>query len=237
MARLGVNIDHVASIRQLRKGFYPNPVDAAFICHKAGADGIVIHLREDRRHINDQDLMNLKKVVKDKLNLEMSINKEIVKIACNVQPHQVTLVPEKRQELTTEGGLDVIKNFVALKKAVCALKNSKISVSLFIDPDIAQIKVTKDLGVENIELHTGHYANAKNKIEQKKFFNKINVAAKYAKSLGINVFAGHGLDYKNITQIRKIKEIEEYNIGYSIICHAVFVGLEKAVKEMKKLVN
>lgn len=237
MARLGVNIDHVASIRQLRKGFYPSPVEAAVICQKAGANAIVVHLREDRRHINDQDLINLKKTVKNKLNLEMSVSKEIVQIACKIKPQQATLVPEKRQELTTEGGLDVTRNLLNVEKAFYLLKKAGVSVSLFIDPDLEQIKATHDLGIKNIELHTGHYANATTQFERNKFLNKIIEATRYAKKLGINVFAGHGLDYENIKEIRKIKEIEEYNIGYSIICQALFIGLDKAVRKMKALVK
>jgi len=237
MALLGVNIDHIATIREIRHGICPEPLFAASISEAAGADSIVIHLREDRRHIKDTDLYILKKTVKTKLNLEMSLADDIVDIACKVKPDQSTFVPEKRQELTTEGGLDVKSNF---KKIVCALnklKKQNIEVSLFIDPDKTQISYSKRTGVENIELHTGRYANAKNKKEQDKYLKELKVAAGFAKKLGLHVFAGHGLDYNNVQKVVSIKEIEEFNIGYSIVCRAALVGLERAVKEMKALID
>jgi pyridoxine 5-phosphate synthase len=233
MIKLGVNIDHVASIRQLRRGVTPDPVDAARMCEKAGADSIVVHLREDRRHINDADVAALRESVRTKLNLEMSINPDIIDVACGIKPDQATLVPEKRDELTTEGGLDVVGNFHAIKAAVEKLQASGIQVSLFIDPNNKQIRAAKETGARLIELHTGVFANADKGKEQSYCLGLIKDATLYARSLGIKVFAGHGLDYENILLIRKIKEIEEYNIGYSIICRSLEVGLERAVREMK----
>ena len=237
MARLGVNIDHIATIREIRHGNCPEPLFAASICEAAGADSIVIHLRKDRRHIKDEDLYILKKIVKTRLNLEMSIADEIVNIACKVKPDQSTLVPEKRQELTTEGGLDVKSNFKKIAYALSKLKKQNIEASLFIDPDKIQISQAKSLGVENIELHTGRYANAKNKKEQDIYFKELKVAVGFAKKLGLHVFAGHGLDYNNVGKVASINGIEEFNIGYSIVCRAALVGLERAVKEMKALID
>jgi len=235
MARLGVNIDHVATLRQARRGHDPEPVLAAKICEAAGADSIVVHLREDRRHIQDADLLNLRRTVRSRLNLEMSVAPEIVAIACKIKPDQATLVPEKRQELTTEGGLDVIKNSKHVRAAVKKLVGSGIEVSLFIDPVKSQISAAKKAGAGMIELHTGRYAEAKNKAGVSSSFRELEQAVKYAHSLGLMVNAGHGLDYNNVTRIAGIKDIEELNIGYSIICRAVFVGLDRAVKEMKAL--
>jgi pyridoxine 5-phosphate synthase len=237
MALLGVNIDHIATIREIRHGIYPEPLFAASICEAAGADSIVIHLREDRRHIKDSDLYILKKAVKTKLNLEMSLADDIVDIACKVKPDQSTFVPEKRQELTTEGGLDVKSNFKRISCALNKLKKQNIEVSLFIDPDKAQVSYAKKTGAESIELHTGRFANAKNKKEQDKYLKELKVAAGFANKLGLHVFAGHGLDYNNVQKVASIKEIEEFNIGYSIVCRAALVGLERAVKEMKALIN
>ena len=233
MIKLGVNIDHVASIRQLRRGVRPDPVEAARICEKAGADSIVVHLREDRRHINDADVAALRESVRTKLNLEMSISPDILDVACSIKPDQATLVPEKREELTTEGGLDVVGNFNAIKAAVEKLKAAGIEASLFIDPDNKQIRAAKESGARLIELHTGVFANADKGKEQSYCLGLIKDATIFARSFGIKVFAGHGLDYENILLIRKIKEIEEFNIGYSIICRAVEVGLARAVHEIK----
>lgn len=235
--KLGVNIDHVASVRELRKSKEPEPLIAAGICELAGADSIVVHLREDRRHIKDRDLDILRKAVKTKLNLEMSINKEIVEIACRVGPNQATLVPERRQELTTEGGLNVVSLKSKIKKAVKKLQAEDILVSLFIEADKKQIAAAKAVGVEFIELHTGEYADSKNEKEQNKNLLKIKEATLYAYKLGLGVNAGHGLDYRNVIQICKIPHIQELNIGYSIICRAVIVGLEQAVREMKKIID
>ncbi len=237
MPYLGVNIDHVATLRQARGGTEPEPVFAALICQAAGADSIVIHLREDRRHIKDRDLLVLKKTVSIKLNLEMSMSSEIVDIACRIKPDQATLVPEKRQELTTEGGLDAVSNFQKLKKVIAMLKKSDIAVSLFIDPGKKQIDAASRLGVKMVELHTGRYADAKDEKEQNKYFNEIKAAANYARRKKIHVFAGHGLNYNNVSRIASLKGIEELNIGHSIICRAVFVGLNQAVRQMVSLIN
>ena len=230
--KLGINVDHVATLRQARKGIFPDPVDAAIICEMAGCDSIVCHLREDRRHIQDRDLYLLKKTVKTKLNLEMALSQEIVDIALNVKPNQVTIVPEKRQEVTTEGGLNVAGNLERIKENVEKFHKAGITVSLFIEPEEHQIEASKDAGVEFIELHTGRYADAKDEKELYKELNKIYKATEYALSIGIRVNAGHGLDYKNTAQICKIKGIEELNIGYSIMARAIFKGLETAIKEM-----
>jgi len=237
MAKLGVNIDHVATLRQARREFDPNPIEAARICEKAGANSIVAHLREDRRHINDKDIRALRKVVKTRLNLEMSLNSGIVRIACQIKPHQATLVPEKREEITTEGGLDVLRHFYRIKKVVRTLKRTGIEVSLFIDPEKKQIEKTKAAGVDIIELHTGTYDLAKTKGERTRELKKLRDMTKFARSLEMTVNAGHGLKYHNTRTIAKIKGIDELNIGHSIISRAVFVGLNRAVGEMKKLVS
>lgn len=237
MPKLGVNIDHIASLRQLRRANFPDPIMAARIVEKAGADSIVAHLREDRRHIQDRDLFNLKKNIKIRFNLEMSIAKEIVNICLKLKPHQATLVPEKRLELTTEGGLDVSGNEKKIKNVVRLLQKKGILASLFIDPVKKQIKAAYKTGAEFIELHTGKYAESKNKLEYKKNLEDLKEATNYALNLGLGVNAGHGLDYKNVKPIAKIKGIEELNIGYSIICQSVFVGLEKAVKQMLRLIK
>lgn len=237
MAKLGVNIDHVATLRQARRESDPDPILAAKICEKSGADSIVAHLREDRRHINDQDIYNLKKSIKIPLNLEMSLNKDIVQIATRIKPHVATFVPEKREEVTTEGGLDVIKNFSRIKKASATLQSKNIKVSLFIDPVKKQILKTKEAGILIIEIHTGRYDRLTTPQSRVKELLKIKKMSQYAQSLGIYVSAGHGLKYHNTKKIAQIKEIEEFNIGHSIISRAVFVGLEKAVREMKALVQ
>ncbi|MDI6605639.1 MAG: pyridoxine 5'-phosphate synthase [Candidatus Omnitrophota bacterium] len=236
MPKLGVNIDHVATLREARKGLQPEPVLAALACESAGADSIVVHLREDRRHIKDRDLLLLRKTVKTKLNLEMSIAQEIVDIACKARPGQSTLVPEKRQELTTEGGLDVAANFKKVKEAVKRLQGCDITVNLFIDPDKRQIEAAKKTGAEMLELHTGRYADAKSQKEQQKYLREIQSAVNYGREKHLVVNAGHGLNYNNVAGIAAIKGIEELNIGYSIICRAVFVGLSQAVREMKALI-
>ncbi len=235
--KLGVNIDHVASLRQLRGADEPQPVIAALACLDAGADSIVVHLREDRRHINDDDLGILKRVIKKKLNLEMSVNKEIVDIACRVGPDQATLVPEKRQEVTTEGGLDVAGNLPGVRGVVDRLRKSGIKVSLFIDPVFKQIDASVKSGVEMIELHTGKYAGAGNKKEEDKYFKQLEGAVKYARAKGLDVNAGHGLDYYNVGRVAGIKGIAELNIGYAIVCRAVLVGIKRAVREMEELIK
>jgi len=236
MPKLGVNIDHVATLREVRKGKEPQPVFAALICEANGADSIVVHLREDRRHIKEDDLYLLKKVVKTKLNLEMSLAEDIVRIACEVKPHQATLVPERRQEMTTEKGLDVISNFKRIKEVSQRLNDKGIEVSLFIDPDKRQIETAKKIPVKMIELHTGRYAEAEDKKLKEKYLTELKKAVRYAKDLGLIVNAGHGLDYYNVKEVAKIKGIEELNIGYSIVCRAVIVGLAQAVREMKALI-
>jgi len=237
MPKLGVNVDHVATLRQARRELDPDPVTAAQICEKAGADSIVAHLREDRRHINDNDIRRLRKIIKTRLNLEMSLNREIVRIAVNIKPHQATLVPEKREEITTEGGLDVIRHFDKIKKTAQILHNKGIEVSLFIDPVKKQIDKTLEAGVNIIELHTGVYDRAATKARRSKELNKLKKITAYAQGLGIIVNAGHGLKYHNTRAIARIKGIHELNIGHSIISQAIFIGLERAVEEMKKLVT
>jgi len=236
MKKLGVNIDHVATLRQARKEGVPDPVFAAKICEQAGADSIVCHLREDRRHINEDDVRKLRKIVKTKLNLEISLNKEIVSIAEKIRPDYAMFVPERRQEITTEGGLDIIKNAQRIEEAVSILKKM-ITISFFIDPIKVQIKKSKELGAKIVELHTGSYAHAKTSTIQKHKLKELCTAAEYAKTLGLIVHAGHGLKYENVTSVANIKEIDELNIGHAIISRAVFVGLANAVKEMKSLIQ
>ncbi len=237
MVKLGVNIDHVATLRQARGGVEPDPISAALTCESAGADSIVAHLREDRRHINDKDLKLLRDSVKTKLNLEMSIQKEIVEIALKTRPNQATLVPEKRQELTTEGGLDVISLEKQIKDTVSQLKQKGIMVSLFIEPDKKQIEKSKQVNADFIELHTGKYSNSKTREEFNQRLLELIEATRFAKEIGLGVNAGHGLNYQNVTQVAKIEGIEELNIGHSVISRAVFVGLGQAVKEMKELIR
>lgn len=237
MAELGVNVDHIATLRQARRGKTPDPVVAACICEAAGCSSIVAHLREDRRHINDSDIKRLKRAVKTRFNLEMSISPEIVNIASSVKPHQATLVPEKREELTTEGGLDVLSNRLKLKRVIKKLTNCGIEVSIFIDPDKKQIAASKEAGARIIELHTGRYAGAKTESQTQRQLDKIIEAANFAQGLRLIVNAGHGLDYNNVKPISAIKCVRELNIGYSIICHSVFVGLKEAVREMLELVR
>lgn len=236
MPKLGVNIDHVATLREARRGKSPNPVTAALACEDAGADSIVAHLREDRRHIKDKDIFQLNKSVRTKFNLEMSIASEIVEIAARVRPDQATLVPEKRLELTTEGGLDVVKNFRKVKQVIKLLGKNNINVSLFIDPVKLQIEAAQEAGAGAIEIHTGCFAHAKSGYDKEKCFRQIESATGYALDKGLIVNAGHGLDYDNVIRIAKIKGIEELNIGYSIICRAIFVGLQSAVSSMKELI-
>ena len=237
MPKLGVNIDHVATLREARKGRFPDPIEAATICEEAGCDSIVCHLREDRRHIKDADVTKLEKVVKTRLNLEMSIEKDIVEFACKAKPDQATLVPERRKELTTEGGLDVEANEKRIRSAVDKLKSNGIKVSLFINPNIYQIGASVRAGVDAIELHTGEYADAKSITSKKRELARLIRAAGYALRIGLEVNAGHGLDYDNVKDVAKIKGINELNIGYSIISRAVFAGLDNAVREMLELVR
>ncbi len=236
MIRLGINIDHVATLRNARGGIEPEPVVAAGICESAGADSIVVHLREDRRHINDDDVRLIRKAVNIKLNLEMSINEDIVNRALEVIPNQATLVPEKRQELTTEGGLDVVKYFKPLKEVVGELKKKGIIVSLFVEPDKHQIEKAKETGAEMIELHTGHYSNLFKNDKHQEEIERIRDSAIFADKIGIEVVCGHGLTCQNVPLIAQIKEIIEFNIGHTIISKAVFTGLYQAVVDMKRVI-
>ncbi|HAZ10925.1 MAG: pyridoxine 5'-phosphate synthase [Omnitrophica bacterium GWA2_41_15] len=235
MPKLGVNIDHVATLRQARGGIEPDTIEAALICEKAGCDSIVAHLREDRRHINDRDVFELRKRINTRFNLEMSINPEIVDIALKLGPDQVTLVPEKRQELTTEGGLSVIKFEKKLAKITALFNKKGIDVSVFIGPDKNEIRSAIYIGIGTIEIHTGEYSLAKDKKSMAREFKKIKDSAEYAMSRDIIVNAGHGLNYMNVKPIADIKGINELNIGHSIISRAVFTGLCQAVQDMKAL--
>lgn len=236
MARLGVNIDHVATLREARKAKEPDPVAAAVLAELAGADGIVVHLREDRRHIQDRDLRLLRETIRTKLDLEMAATEEMARIALEIKPEMVTLVPERRQELTTEGGLNVVSYREEIQKVIDLLKQGEILVSLFIDPDPTQIKGAHKVSADLIEIHTGKYANSRGK-ERQGELHQIMEAAKLASKLGMGVNAGHGLDYTNVTAVSQIPEIEELNIGHSIISRAVLVGMAQAVREMKSLLR
>jgi pyridoxine 5-phosphate synthase len=232
MPRLNVNIDHVATLRQARRGTNPDPVLAAYLAEIAGADGIVVHLREDRRHIQIRDLHILRQTVKTKLNLEMAPTSEMVGIALDVKPDMVTLVPEKREEITTEGGLNVIDNHQVVSNVVRRLKEGGLFVSLFIDPDREQIKASRNSSADMVELHTGLYAEAKNDQIRREEFKKVEYSVKIALDHDLRTSAGHGLDYKNVRMIASISGIEELNIGFSIIARSIIVGMEKAVREM-----
>lgn len=236
MAKLGVNVDHIATIRQARGGVEPDPVAAAAIAELAGADGITVHLREDRRHIQDRDVMLLRRTVQTHLNLEMAATDEMVAIALKVVPDYVTLVPEKRQELTTEGGLDVAKHRQSLSGKIELLHQAGITVSLFVDPDLEQLKECARVKADYVEIHTGTYCDAKGR-DQAAELVKIEQAIKAGKRLGLGVNAGHGLNYRNIRPILAMGGVEEYNIGHSIISRAVLVGLDRAVREMAALVH
>ncbi|MBI4764568.1 MAG: pyridoxine 5'-phosphate synthase [Deltaproteobacteria bacterium] len=235
--RLAVNVDHVATVRQARMINEPDPVIAAGIAELAGAEGIIVHLREDRRHIQDRDLLVLKETVKSKLNLEMAAAEEIIRMALKVRPHLVTLVPEKRQELTTEGGLDVRRQQQALKETIKRLHKGGMAVSLFVDADPEQIRAAKEAGADIIELHTGHYAEAKNEKKAWQLLERIKTGAQLGSQLGLKISAGHGLNYLNIKRFQGLEEIEEYSIGHSIIARALYVGLDQAVREMVALVE
>lgn len=237
MAKLGINIDHVATLRQARRELEPDPVSAAIISEKAGCDSIVAHLREDRRHINDDDVAELKRKIKIRFNLEMSTSEDIVKVAMKIKPDQATLVPEKREEITTEGGLNVRINLKKISEVIGKLHSKGIKVSLFVDPQIKQLEASKKAGAGIIEIHTGRYANAKGSKDIKRELAAIINAVKIGRELGMVVNAGHGLNYINVKAIAAIKEIEELNIGHSIISHSVFVGLENAVKEMLAIIR
>ncbi|MBP1753055.1 MAG: pyridoxine 5-phosphate synthase [Geobacteraceae bacterium] len=237
MAKLAINVDHVATLRQARGGTEPDPVAAAAIAELAGADGIIVHLREDRRHIQDRDLKLLRHTVKTRLNMEMAATDEMVAIALSLKPEVCTLVPEKRQELTTEGGLDVRMNLQVIEKAVARLQEAGIAVSLFIDPDPDQIKASNKIGADYVEIHTGSFAEAKDWKTEEQELIKIENSIKLASKLGMGVNAGHGLNYANIKKVAALGGIEEFNIGHSIISRAVFTGLDRAVRDMVDLIK
>ncbi len=234
---LGVNIDHVATLRNARGGVDPDPIQAAEICEKSGATSITTHLREDRRHIKDQDVKTLKKILKTNLNLEMAVTDEMQKIALSVKPHSVCLVPEKRQEVTTEGGLDVASRLNRITEFVQPLLDAGILVSLFIDPSKEQVYAAAKTGAQFIELHTGQYSMAFGTPNETEEFEKLREASRLAHALGLKVNAGHGLNYENVYRMKQIEDLYELNIGHSIIARSVFVGLEQAVKEMKDLIK
>lgn len=236
-AILGVNIDHVATLRQARGTTYPDPVHAALICEQAGAQGITLHLREDRRHIQDDDVRRMRPLLKTRMNLEMAVTDEMVAFAQEIHPQHVCFVPEKRQELTTEGGLDVVKYFEQVKAATQALVAIGCDVSLFIDADHAQIDAAVACGAPTIELHTGAYADAETDAEQQHELQRIVEGAAYAAQKGLVVNAGHGLNLNNVAAIAAIQHIHELNIGHSIIAESIFVGLSQAVKDMHAAIN
>ncbi|MDR3610733.1 MAG: pyridoxine 5'-phosphate synthase [Ignavibacteriaceae bacterium] len=235
--RFSLNVDHIALLRNARGETQPDPVTAALLAEQAGVDGIVVHLREDRRHINERDLRLLRELITTKLDLEMAATDEIIKIACDVAPELATIVPEKRQELTTEGGISVIDNITKLKSAINDLHNSDIEVSLFIEPDIDQIDAAAQISSDYIEIHTGVFANAISEEEQFDELEKIRLAVKHAKKLGLGVNAGHGLNYQNIKIFRELADIDEVSIGQAVIARSVFVGLNQAIKEMINLIG
>jgi pyridoxine 5-phosphate synthase len=231
---LGINIDHVATLRNARGTVYPDPLKAAHLAEVAGADLITLHLREDRRHIKDADLMALRPLIQTRMNLECAVTPEMIHIACRVQPHDVCLVPEKREEVTTEGGLDVIGHFEAVKAATTQLKNAGIRVSLFIDPEEKQIQAAKDVGATVVELHTGRYAGLTGD-QQKQELERIRKAAQFGKGIGLRVNAGHGLHEGNVMPVAAITELSELNIGHAIVAEALFKGWQKAITDMKAL--
>jgi pyridoxine 5-phosphate synthase len=233
---LGINIDHIATLRNARGTIYPDPIKAARLAEEAGADLITLHLREDRRHIKDADLIALRPLIKTRMNLECAVTPEMLAIACKIQPHDVCLVPEKREEVTTEGGLDVVSHFDAVKAATTQLKNAGIRVSLFIDPEEKQIKAAKDCGASVVELHTGRYAD-ENGTSQLAELERIKKAAQYGVSIGLRVNAGHGLNEDNVLPIAAIVELSELNIGHAIVAEAVFKGWQKAITDMRSLMN
>ena len=236
--RLGVNIDHVATIRNARGENYPNPLRAALVAEKNGADSVTIHLREDRRHIKDNDLKIIKKKLHIPLNLEIAPTKEMLRIALKHKPDKVCIVPEKRSEITTEGGLNLEKKINFLKDIIKKLKKNNIKVSLIIEPKISDIKISKKINADCVEIHTGKFCNLMNQKRIKKFeFKKITKAAKYAKKLHLSVHAGHGLTYESAYQISRINEISEFNIGHFIVSESLFIGLPNVIKKIKKIIN
>jgi pyridoxine 5-phosphate synthase len=237
MARLSVNVDHVATLRQARQGKQPDPIAAAILAELAGADGIIVHLREDRRHIQDRDVEILRQVIKTRLNLEMANEEEIIRIALRVKPDMVSLVPEHRAELTTDGGLNVLGKEKALKKTVQRMRKAGILVSFFIDAARDQVQASKRAGADFVEIHTGKYADAPDEVQKNRELEKIRKGILLAQRLGLRVNIGHGLDYQNVLPFTEIPGIEDYSIGHSIIARAVLVGLDRAVFEMKSLIQ
>ncbi len=234
-ARLGVNVDHVATLRQSRRTTYPDPVQAAVLAELAGADQITIHLREDRRHVQERDLEVMRRTVQTRLNLEMAATPEMVRIACAVRPDCCTLVPERRQELTTEGGLDVVARWRAVEEAVAAIRAAGMAASLFVDPAPEQIEAARAVGADVVEIHTGRYCDAAGPAERSRELERVAAAARAAAGAGLVVAAGHGLHYRNVTPVAALPEVAELNIGHAIVAHAVLVGMERAVREMKAL--
>ena len=234
---LGVNIDHIATLRNARGGVEPQPIEAAKICESLGVSSITTHLREDRRHIKDEDVELISKTISTPLNLEMAVTDEMLEIALKIKPHSVCLVPEKRQEVTTEGGLDVAGQLEKMSEFVAKLNDAGIIVSMFIDPDSKQVEASYKCGAPFIEMHTGSYANAFGTKNEEFEFQKLKNAAKYAQSLGLKVNAGHGLDYTNVIRMHEIDGLYELNIGHSIISRSIFTGLAQAVKKMKELIK
>ncbi len=237
MIRLGVNIDHVATVRQARRATEPDPVAAAVLALLGGADGITVHLREDRRHIQDRDVRLLREVVTTRLNLEMAAVDPIVEIACAVRPDEATLVPERRQELTTEGGLDVVANEEAVARALGRLSGAGIEVSLFIDPDVRQVETAKILGARAVELQTAAYTEARSESDRGRQLGLLEEAAAFARQSGLSVHLGHGINYTNVRVLARVPGVEELNIGHSIVSRAVLVGMERAVREMKEAIR
>ena len=235
MIKLGVNIDHIATLRQARGTTYPDPVEAALIAESAGADAITLHLREDRRHIQDRDVAVLRSLLKTRMNLESAVTDEMIEFALHIKPHDVCLVPERREELTTEGGLDVLRYFEPVERACRRLAEAGMRVSLFIDADELQIEAAAQTGAPVIEIHTGHYADARNSVDEQNELERIRLAVAKGVQLGLKVNAGHGLHYANVQPIAALIDISELNIGHAIVAHALFVGFEQAVRQMKKL--
>ena len=237
MGKLGVNVDHVATLRQARGVGYPDPLQAALLAEKAGADSITVHLREDRRHIQDEDVLRIHRGVAVPLNLEMAVTREMIDFAVNLKPTYCCLVPEKREELTTEGGLDVVSARARIKSVIDALASCGIQTSLFIDPDVGQVEAAESCGARRVELHTGAFAEARRAAAKEAEHRRLLEATNRCVALGLEVNAGHGLNYENIAPIAAIAAIGEFNIGHSIVSRAVFTGLEKAVREMKRLIR
>lgn len=235
--RFALNVDHIATLRNARGETQPDPVTFALLAEQFGVDGIVVHLREDRRHINERDVRLLRELITTKLDLEMAATEEIIQIACDVGPELATIVPEKRQELTTEGGINVIDNILPLKEAIISLHKFDVEVSLFIEPEIDQIDAAAEIAADFIEIHTGVFANALSEAEQFDELEKIRIAAKHAKKLGLGVNAGHGLNYLNMKIFRELTDIDEVSIGHAVIARAVTSGLKEAIQAMRLIIN